>query len=183
MELGLLTDLDSIDRKIDLLMEYNIQELLFSELSEVSTSEEWGTREGNYQQYLDNCFVKELDGTIKFVLFHESKSDISQSGSKQYLQEKIQYMSKNTKVCSTKEIYKDLIEIIDKQLELLKFDPLVYKNLISEIFQNYLYLKEARQSCIFQKKFKQKKRVKYIVRKISISLNFNPRISNQSTSK
>lgn len=156
LELGLLTDLDNIDRKIDLLMEYNIQELLFSELRELSTSEGWGTREGNYQQYLDNCFVKELDGTIKFVLFNESKSDISKSEPKQHLQEKIQHLSKNTKLCSTKEIYKDLIEIIDKQLELLQFDPLVYKKLISEIFQNYLYLKEARQSCLFQKKIQTK---------------------------
>lgn len=106
---------------------------------------------GNYQQYLDNCFVKELDATIKFVLVNESKSDISKNISKKYLQEKIQHISKNTKICSTKIIYKDLIQIIDKQLELLKFDPLVYKKLISEIFQNYLHLKEARQSCFLQK--------------------------------
>ncbi|ONN41150.1 hypothetical protein BTN92_13860 [Enterococcus mundtii] len=92
------------------------------------------TREGNYQQYLDNYFVKELDETIKFVLINESKSDISKTRSKKYLQEKIQHMSKNTKLYSTKAMYKDLIKIIDKQLEVLKFNPIVYKKLISEIF-------------------------------------------------
>lgn len=35
LELGLLTDLDNIDRKVNLLMEYKIQEILFSELSEL----------------------------------------------------------------------------------------------------------------------------------------------------
>lgn len=43
-------------------------------------------------------------------------------------------MSKNTKLYSTKAMYKDLIKIIDKQLEVLKFNPIVYKKLISEIF-------------------------------------------------
>lgn len=152
LELGLLTDRDYIDRKIDLVMENNIQELLFSELSELATSEEWGTSVGNYQQYVDNCFAKEIDGAIKFVLFDTSDAELLKSESKQSLQEKIQYCSPNPKRYSTKEVYKDIVAIIEKQLEILKFDPQVYKSLLTEVFQHYLQLKEVRKSSFVQKK-------------------------------
>ena len=156
LELGLRTELRHVNKQITLLMEYNIQELFFYKLSVLSHSEEWGTKIGNYQQYLDNCFAKELDGAIKCVLFDVSDHDFSKSATKQSLQEKIQHRSKNPKGYSTKEVFKDLVNIIEKQLEVLQFDPLVYKKLIAEIFQHYLQLKEARQSCLLQKKIQTK---------------------------
>ncbi|MGM0109324.1 hypothetical protein IGJ47_002480 [Enterococcus sp. AZ172] len=154
--LGLWTDLKSVRKKMSLLKEHKMQELLFSELSTLSYSEGWGTKVGNYQHNPGNCFAKEVDGTIKFVLFDKPNPDLSKSESKQCLQEKIQHSSKNTKLYSTKEVSKDLVAIIEKQLEVLKFDPRVYKSLIAGIFQNYLHLKEVRQSCLLKKKIQIK---------------------------
>ena len=152
----LLTDMVNIKRKVDLLMENHIQELLFSELSALSMSEEWGTREGNYQQYLDNCFGKEVDATIRYVLFDREAHGTCNNVVNQSLQQKIEQISQNIKLYFTKDIYKDLTTIIDKQLELLAFDPLVYKPIISELFQKYLNMKELRKNCPFQKKIQAK---------------------------
>lgn len=149
--LGLRTDLNYVCTKMMLLEEHKKQELLFSSLSKVSYSEGWGTKVGNYQYYLGNCFAKEIDGAIKFVLFDTSDADLLKSESKQSLQEKVQHCSPNPKRYSTKEVSKDIVAIIEKQLEVLQFDPHVYKSLLTEIFQHYLQLKEARQSCMFQK--------------------------------
>lgn len=149
--LGLRTDLKYVCRQMNLLKKQKRQELFFSELSKLSYSEGWGTQVGNYQQYLGNCFAKAVDGTIKWVLFDASDHDLSKSESKQCLQEKVQHNSKNPKLYSTKEFSKGIVDIIDKQLEVLKFDSRVYKSLITEIFQHYLYLKETRQTCMFQK--------------------------------
>ncbi|NJE63176.1 hypothetical protein E0L10_03075 [Enterococcus durans] len=149
--LGLRTDLNYVCTKMMLLEEHKKQELLFSSLSKVSYSEGWGTKVGNYQYYLGNCFTKEIDGAIKFVLFDTYDADLLKSESKQSLQEKIQHCSPNSKRYSTKEVSKDIVAIIEKQLEVLQFDPQVYKSLLTEIFQHYLQLKEARQSCMFQK--------------------------------
>lgn len=152
LKLGLLTDDESIDKQVNILMEHKVQEIFFYELSLLAHSEEWGTKVGNYQQYLDNCFAKEIDGAIKFVLFDTSDADLLKSESKQSLQEKIQHCSLNPKRYSTKEVFKDIVAIIEKQLEVLQFDPHVYKSLLTEIFQHYLQLKEARQSSFVQKK-------------------------------
>lgn len=152
LKLGLLTDDESIDKQVNILMEHKVQEIFFYELSLLAHSEEWGTKVGNYQQYLDNCFAKEIDGAIKFVLFDTSDADLLKSESKQSLQEKIQHCSLNPKRYSTKEVFKDIVAIIEKQLEVLQFDPHVYKSLLAEIFQHYLQLKEARQSSFVQKK-------------------------------
>ena len=152
LKLGLLTDDESIDKQVNILMEHKVQEIFFYELSSLAHSEEWGTKVGNYQQYLDNCFAKEIDGAIKFVLFDTSDADLLKSESKQSLQEKIQHCSLNPKRYSTKEVFKDIVAIIEKQLEVLQFDPHVYKSLLTEIFQHYLQLKEARQSSFVQKK-------------------------------
>lgn len=152
LKLGLLTDDEYIDKQVNILMEHKVQEIFFYELSSLAHSEEWGTKVGNYQQYLDNCFAKEIDGAIKFVLFDTSDADLLKSESKQSLQEKIQHCSLNPKRYSTKEVFKDIVAIIEKQLEVLQFDPHVYKSLLTEIFQHYLQLKEARQSSFVQKK-------------------------------
>lgn len=152
LKLGLLTDDESIDKQVNILMEHKVQEIFFYELSSLAHLEEWGTKVGNYQQYLDNCFAKEIDGAIKFVLFDTSDADLLKSESKQSLQEKIQHCSLNPKRYSTKEVFKDIVAIIEKQLEVLQFDPHVYKSLLAEIFQHYLQLKEARQSSFVQKK-------------------------------
>ena len=152
LKLGLLTDDESIDKQVNILMEHKVQEMFFYELSSLAHSEEWGTKVGNYQQYLDNCFAKEIDGAIKFVLFDTSDADLLKSESKQSLQEKIQHCSLNPKRYSTKEVSKDIVAIIEKQFEILKFDPQVYKSLLTEVFQHYLQLKEVRQSSFVQKK-------------------------------
>ena len=49
-------------------------------------------------------------------------------------------------------MFKDIVAIIEKQLEILKFDPQVYKSLLTEVFQHYLQLKEVRHSSFVQKK-------------------------------
>ncbi|MGG5304197.1 hypothetical protein IGK16_001815 [Enterococcus pernyi] len=183
LKLGLLTDDKYINKQINILMEHKVQEIFFYELSLLAHSEEWGTKVGNYQQYLDNCFAKEIDGAIKFVLFDTSDADLLKSESKQSLQEKIQHCSPNPKRYSTKEVSKDIVAIIEKQFEILKFDPQVYKCLLTEVFQHYLQLKEVRQSSFVQKKSKQQKLAKYIVKETSRFLNFNPRISNLAISK
>ena len=154
--LGLQTNRNYVCAKISLLQEHKMQELFFTELSKVSYSEGWGTKVGNYQKYLGNCFAKEIDGTIKAVLFDEPDQDLSKSELKQSLQEKVQHRAKNPKGYSTKEVSKDIVAIIEKQLEVLQFDPSVYKSLLTEIFQNYLHLKEARQGCFLQKKIQAK---------------------------
>ena len=112
LKLGLLTDDESIDKQVNILMEHKVQEIFFYELSSLAHSEEWGTKVGNYQQYLDNCFAKEIDGAIKFVLFDTSDVDLLKSESKQSLQEKIQHCSLNPKRYSTKEVSKDIVAII-----------------------------------------------------------------------
>ena len=149
--LGLRTDWKYMCRQMSLLKKQKRQELFFSELSKLSYSEGWGAKIGNYQQYVGNCFAKAVDGTIKWVLFDEPDADLLKSESKQSLQEKMQHRAKNPKGYSTKEFSKDIVDIIDKQLEVLQFDPQGYKSFLTEIFQHYLQLKEARQSCMFQK--------------------------------
>lgn len=150
-KLGLRTDWKYMCRQMSLLKKQKRQELFFSELSKLSYSEGWGTKVGNYQQYVGNCFAKAVDGTIKWVLFDEPDSELSKSELKQGLQEKVQHRAKNPKGYSTKEFSKNIVDIIDKQLEVLQFDPQVYKSFLTEIFQHYLQLKEARKSCMFQK--------------------------------
>ena len=152
LKLGLLTDNKHINKQVNILMEHKVQELFFYELSVLSHSEEWGMKVGNYQQYVGNCFAKAVDGTIKWVLFDEPDSELSESELKQGLQEKVQHRAKNPKRYSTKEVFKDIVAIIEKQLEILKFDPQFYKSLLTEVFQHYLQLKEVRQSSFVQKK-------------------------------
>lgn len=165
----------------DQIKEYmeNKQEVLFSYLSEICSSEYYGERVATYQYLLGNCLAKETEATIKFAL-GEEKYVILSKENPMYVGEGIQakylHETKLPYTQSNKQNYLDLAAILLDRLEKLQFDKNICKNYLFDAFSTYSYLKDCRVGDCFKKSIQSALSSK-VYEKSSYSVSKNERTS------